>query len=72
MTIFLRNHVNLHLLWLSDQNLHTRDQTENNFTCEEVKKVYDNHKINSIALLILTFCVGTSIQSNFFAAYRIV
>ena len=52
--------------------LHTRDQSQNNFPCEEFNKVYDNHKIISVAFVILTFCVETSIQNSLFFQRNIV
>ena len=46
-----------------------RDLNESNFPCElniKLNKVDDDHKIISVALLVLTFCGKTSIQNSFF------
>ena len=59
MTLFLRNHAILHLLWLSYQ-IWIRYMTLVFFSCEELNNVYDNHKIIRVALLVLTL-----IENNF-------
>lgn len=61
VTLFLRNHATLHLLWLNYQ-IWIRYMTQVFFLCEELNNVYNSLEVIRLALLVLTFCCKTSIQ----------